>query len=152
MGELIVLSERMADRSRPATDGRAAFFFELGCPLSYLAAEQVERSLGDVEWIPTARLDGEPGRGVREVVDVLDVAERYATELRLPLVVPERFGADLIGAWRAAAFASEQGAGALFAVAASRLAFCGGYDLDETRVLAEAAAAAGLVPSEVLAA
>ena len=54
MGQLIVLAERLADRSRPAPGHSAAFFFDLSCPFSYLAAERVERLLGDVEWIPAA--------------------------------------------------------------------------------------------------
>ena len=45
---------------------------------------------------------------------------------------------------RAAAYASEQGRGAAFALAAGRLAFCGGFDLDDPEILAEAAAAAGI--------
>jgi len=45
---------------------------------------------------------------------------------------------------RAAAFAADQGRGGAFALAAGRLAFCGGFELDDPEVLAEAAAAAGL--------
>ena len=45
---------------------------------------------------------------------------------------------------RAAAFAAEQGRGAAFVLAAGRLAFCGGFDLDDPEILAEAAAAAGI--------
>ena len=45
---------------------------------------------------------------------------------------------------RAAHYASEQGRGAAFVLAAGRLAFCGGFDLDDPELLAEAAAAAGI--------
>ena len=45
---------------------------------------------------------------------------------------------------RVAAHAAETGRGAAFALAAGRLAFCGGFDLDDPEILAEAAAAAGL--------
>ena len=48
--------------------------------------------------------------------------------------------------------AAEGGHAAPFVLAASRLAFCGGFDLDDPEVLAEAAAAAGLGLPEVLAA
>ena len=51
VGDIIFLSERMADRSRPSPDA-ARFFFALDCPLSYLTAERVERALGEVEWVP----------------------------------------------------------------------------------------------------
>jgi 2-hydroxychromene-2-carboxylate isomerase len=47
-------------------------------------------------------------------------------------------------AMRAAAFAAEQGRGGAFVLAAGRLAFCGGFDLDDPEILAEAAAAAGI--------
>src|SRR5512142_2425360 len=81
MGQLIVLAERLADRSRPAPGQTAAFFFDLGCPFSYLAAERVERVLGDVEWIPTAStLLG--GQGWAQSPAVRREAERRAVELR----------------------------------------------------------------------
>ena len=48
--------------------------------------------------------------------------------------------------------AAAHGRGAAFALAAGRLAFCGGFDLDDPDVLAEAAAAAGLDLGEALAA
>ena len=64
MGQLIVLAERLADRSRPGPGHPSAFFFDLNCPFSYLAAERVERILGDVEWIPATStlLGGHNGR------------------------------------------------------------------------------------------
>ena len=60
MGELIDLTQRLADRSRSSHPVQPVFFFDLACPLSYLGSERVERLLGDVEWIPTAPLR-EPG-------------------------------------------------------------------------------------------
>jgi 2-hydroxychromene-2-carboxylate isomerase len=151
MGELIVLAERLADRSRPMRSEQPAFFFDLACPFSYLAAERVERVLGDVEWIPTASklLDGQEwaqSPGVRRE------AERRASELRLPLVWPDGFPATACTSLRAAAYAAEIGAGARFALAASRLAFCGGFDLEDPEILAEAAAAAGIPLEGALAA
>jgi 2-hydroxychromene-2-carboxylate isomerase len=53
---------------------------------------------------------------------------------------------------RAAAHAVERGAGGRFALAASRLAFCGGYDLEDPEILEAAAAAAGIAPEPCLAA
>ena len=64
--------------------------------------------------------------------------------MRLPLVWPEPFSDGGARARRAASFACELGAGAAFALAAGRLAYCGGYDLDDPEMLAEAAAAAGV--------
>ena len=71
-------------------------------------------------------------------------AERRALELRLPLIWPERFPEEVPAAMRAAHYAAEQGRGAAFVLAAGRLAFCGGFDLDDPELLAEAAAAAGI--------
>jgi 2-hydroxychromene-2-carboxylate isomerase len=147
MGELIYLGDRVGGRSRPERTPRPAFFFDISCPFSYLAAERVERMLGDAAWIPvsSAALNH---REPRLPTAARDEAERRAAELRLPLVWPDRCPTDLTAALRASAFASRLGDGARFTLAASRLAFCGGYDLDDPEVLAEAAAAAGIRPED----
>jgi 2-hydroxychromene-2-carboxylate isomerase len=75
-----------------------------------------------------------------------------AAELRLPLVWPDRWPGAVPAAMRVAALASERGHAAPFVLAAGRLAFCGGYDLEDPEILAEAAAAAGLPLDECLAA
>ncbi len=147
-----MLAERLADRSRPARRSEVAFFFDLVCPFSYLAAERIERVLGNVDWIPTAGMilhgQGHPAHSVA----AREAAERIAADLRLPLVWPERLRAEAPSALRAAMYASERGAGAQFALAASRLAFCGGFDLEDPEILAEAAAAAGVPLDDCLAA
>jgi 2-hydroxychromene-2-carboxylate isomerase len=151
MGELIVLSDRFADRSRPERGTRSAFFFDVCCPFSYLASERVERLLGEVEWIPASL----PALGVEAwgmTEEAMGAAERRATELRLPLVWPERFPLYVPAAQRAAAYAAQVGEGARFALAAARLAFCGGFDLEDPEILAEAAAAAGIQPWDCFAA
>jgi 2-hydroxychromene-2-carboxylate isomerase len=79
-------------------------------------------------------------------------AEERAAALRLPLVWPERFPDQVSAAMRVAAHADEVGRGAGFVLAATRLAFCGGFDLDDPEILAEAAAAAGVVLDDALAA
>jgi len=53
---------------------------------------------------------------------------------------------------RAACHAAQAGFAARFGLAALRLAFCGGFDLQEDRILAEAAAAAGIGVGDTLAA
>ena len=77
-------------------------------------------------------------------------AEERAAALRLPLVWPERFPEPVPAAMRVAAYAAECGRGAAFVLAATRLAFCGGFDLDDPEILAEAAAAAGVVLDDTL--
>jgi 2-hydroxychromene-2-carboxylate isomerase len=152
MGDLIVLTERLTDRLRLGRDGRAAFFFDPTCPFSYLAAERIERVLGEVEWVPTAALALGWGAGGEAVAAVRAEAERRAAALRLPLVWPERFPVAPAAALRAAAYASEIGAGARFALAASRLAFCGGFNLEDPEMIVAAAAAAGVPRDACLAA
>jgi 2-hydroxychromene-2-carboxylate isomerase len=71
-------------------------------------------------------------------------AERRAHELRLPLSWPPDHPRTARRAMRAALYASEEGRGGAFALAAARLAFCGGFDLNDPEVLAEAAAASGI--------
>jgi 2-hydroxychromene-2-carboxylate isomerase len=144
MGELIELAQYRADRARPVQDGPVTVFFDLGSPFSYLAVERVERVLGDVEWVPTAPLGPLTDAERAE-------AERQARALRLPLVWPEGT-LNFPLALRAAAYAAEIGRGAQFALAATRLAFCGGFDLDDPEILGEAASAAGITPHECLAA
>jgi 2-hydroxychromene-2-carboxylate isomerase len=136
MGDVIHMTDWLADRARPRAHTHAAFFFDLGCPFSYLAAERVERLLEDVAWVPVV--------GLKTPTDLASrvAAERRATELRLPLVWPDRFPPRSRAASRAAVRAGQLGAGAQFSLAAARLAFCGGFDLEDPEVLAEAAAAA----------
>jgi 2-hydroxychromene-2-carboxylate isomerase len=161
MGDVISLSERRAalrargkhrasDRAArrgATTPARVELFFDLSCPFSYLVAERAERVFDDILWTPastTALRCGSLASDEQRLERTRRAAERRAYELRLPLVWPERFPADVPAAMRAASYASEQGRGAAFALAASRLAFCGGFDLDDPEILAEAAAAAGI--------
>lgn len=157
MGELVFLSQVMEDRSRPAR-GPAAFFFALDCPFCYLAAERVERALGEIDWVPVLTVPSDGGlsttgsgrvRGAREA---LLLAEQEARALKLPLVEPHDYPFDPRPISRAAAHAAELGVGAKFALAAMRLAFCGAYDLSDPEVIGEAAEATGLRSGEVVAA
>ena len=143
MGEVIELKDQLADRSRPRGNSRVAFFYDLACPFSYLVAERVERVLGEVDWFPAPAV-GLDGAVWTRLDATRAVAEREARAVRLPLVWPENFPADSRHALRAAAYAAENGRGASFALAATRLAFCGGFDLDEPEILRVAAGAAGL--------
>ena len=157
MGELINLAERRKQRRRsrvrPLAAVRAEFLYDLACPFTYLAAERVERAFDDVVWTPasaTALRRGSPATDEAALAGVQAAAEKRAVTLRLPLVWPETWPADVPAAMRVASYAAEHGRGAAFALAAGRLAFCGGFDLDETEILAEAAAAAGLGLEETL--
>ena len=135
MGELIIMSEHRRAKAASRRAG-VVFAFDLASPHTYLAAERVDRLFASAQWCPV-------------ITDLPPVPAAYAdTELRaaalrLPLVWPEKQFAA-VAARRIAAYASSIGQGAAFVLAASRLAFCGGFDLDDPEILAEAAAAAYL--------
>jgi 2-hydroxychromene-2-carboxylate isomerase len=152
MGEVIQLAERRARRASSGVRGRGQllrteFLFDLACPYTYLAAERVERAFESVVWTPVsaaavtrhaAASDSVAERRTRTAV------ETRAAQLRMPLIWPERFPAEVPAAMRVAVYASECGRGAAFTLAAGRLAYCGGFDLEDPEIIAEAAAAAGL--------
>jgi 2-hydroxychromene-2-carboxylate isomerase len=151
MGQLIDLSAHRTRHARHAPCGRierprVEFHFELSCPFTYLAAERVDRAFGSVDWTPVSRATATPGtrHGELALRRLRDAAEARAEALRMPLVWPESFRADVPATMRVAAYAAACGRGAAFALAAGRLAFCGGFDLEDPEIIAEAAAAAGL--------
>ena len=150
MGQVIDLAQRRAAsqrKTRTREPLRAQLFFDLACPFTYLASERVVKAFNHVTWTATSAetlqrrsLADDPDR-----VDLVrEAAERRAQRLRLPLVWPEHFPREVPAAMRAAAYAAEEGRGGEFVLAAGRLAFAGGFDLDDPEILAEAAAAAGI--------
>lgn len=125
---------------RPSARRPMTYFFDPVAPESYLAAERVDRIGSDVTWVPVCSL-GVPSR-VGEDARRRSVSARAAA-LRLPLVWPDPSPGSA-RATRVATLAAERGSLPAFALAAGRLVYCGGYDLDDPEILAEAAAAAGL--------
>ncbi len=140
-------------RSRVASaapsPGRATLFFDLGSPYTYLVAERADRLFARLEWVP-ACADMLQGEQLTE--EGMRAASARAAQLGLPFVWPEETGYSGHGAMRVASLAAERGRGGAFVLAASRLAFCGGFDIDDPELLAEAAAAAGIGLRETLAA
>jgi 2-hydroxychromene-2-carboxylate isomerase len=155
VGTVTSLEEhRQARRNRlPATVGqgpvRATLFFDLGSPYTYLAAERAERLFTQLEWLPASADVLHDGELTDEA---MRAAYDRATLLGLPFVWPEDRPQSVRGAMRVASLAAEHGRGAPFVLAATRLAFCGGFDIDDPEILAEAAAAAGIGLHEALAA
>jgi len=159
MGDVISLDERRSARlaipERRPSRMKVTFFFDLASPFTYLAAERVDRLFPGLTWSPalTEALHAGDPLSVREDREAAQAAaEQRAQMLHMPLVWPDEQPADARVAMRVAALAAADGRAAPFVLAASRLAFCGGFDLDDPEVLAEAAAAAGLGLPEVLAA
>ncbi len=144
------------------TPERPVFYFDLGSPYAYLAAERVsglfsEAGLEQPEWRPILlgglfRRFGRdswangPGRdeGIAEV-------ERRASAYGLPPIRwPDPWPGNMLLAMRAATFAKQTGRTVSFALAAFRQAFAAGLDLSEADGVVIAAAACELHPKAVL--
>jgi 2-hydroxychromene-2-carboxylate isomerase len=154
MGEVIPLGvgrQRRQHGRKPArARAKATLYFDLVSPATYLAAERVNQLFPQLEWRPALRdalHGGDPtaDAAARERDEIAATAR--ASVLRLPLVWPEGTSSAR-AAMRVASLACERGRGAAFVLASSRLAFCGGFELDDPEVLAEAAAAANLPLSD----
>lgn len=167
MGDVIVLAQYRESRSAAARETRArgggrgggrppvTFSFDLASPFTYLAAERVDRQFDRVLWRPALSEALHAGAPVAEGDDLATMmarADSRAQSLRMPLVWPDPYPTSARAAMRVASLAADRGKGGAFVLAATRLAFCGGFDLEDPEVLAEAAAAACLGLDECLAA
>jgi 2-hydroxychromene-2-carboxylate isomerase len=134
------------------------FYYDLGSPYAYLAAERIHdvlpvtpvwqpillggiwRQTGGRSWATTDARD----EGMAEV-------ERRAAEYGLmPLRWPDPWPANSLYAMRAATFAQQIGRAVAFSLAAFRQAFAGGKDLSDVDNVVIAAAACELHPNAVL--
>ena len=152
VGTVISLEHHRLTRARRVVGARQllpqpTLFFDLRSPYTYLVAERADRLFEGLEWRPACAdvLHG----GELDAEGPSAAAER-ARLLGLPLVWPEDHPYRVHGAMRVASLAAERGCGAAFVLAASRLAFCGGFDIDDPEILAEAAAAAGIALDDAL--
>jgi 2-hydroxychromene-2-carboxylate isomerase len=115
---------------------RPLFFYDLGSPWCWLAAEEVG---GAPEWVPVALgATGDIDRGALEEAAAM------------PVVWPEPFPFDSRLAMLAATFAKETGRAVAFSLAAFRQAFLAGRDLSVVDNVLIAAAACELHPRAVL--
>jgi 2-hydroxychromene-2-carboxylate isomerase len=152
VGTVTSLEHHRRTRSRRVVGARQlipqpTLFFDLRSPYTYLVAERADRLFAGLEWRPASAdilHDGELD------AESLRAADARARLLGLPLVWPEDRPYRVPGAMRVASLAAERGCGAAFVLAASRLAFCGGFDIDDPEILAEAAAAAGIALDDAL--
>ncbi len=138
------------------------FYFDLGSPFAYLAAERLHTVFGErVEWRPvslgalfklTGRSSwslGDPGRRRAGMAEVERRVELYGLA---PLRWPSPWPGNYLMAMRAATFADREGRGRQFAMQAFRNAFREGSDLSLPAEVRQAAMQAGLDPDEVEAA
>jgi 2-hydroxychromene-2-carboxylate isomerase len=137
---------------------RATFYFDLGSPYAYLAAERIsglftEAGLEQPEWQPIllGGLFGRFDRGSWSRTPARDEGiaevERRAAEYGLPpLLWPEPWPGNTLIAMRVATFAKQTGRTVSFALAAFRQAFAAGRDLTDPDNVMIAAAACELHP------
>ena len=143
---------------------RPTFYFDLGSPYAYLAAERVnalftEVAGGPPEWEPVllgglfkrfGRDSWANGPGREEG---LCECERRASAYGLPPIRwPEPFPGNTLYAMRVATFAKEIGRTVSFSLAAFRQAFAAGRDLSEPDNVLIAAASSELHPRALTAA
>ena len=143
---------------------RPTFYYDLGSPYAYLAAERVNglfaEAIGEApEWQPVLlgglfeRFDRDswantPAREVR----VAECERRASAHALPPIRWPRPFPGDTLFAMRVATFAKEVGRTVSYSLAAFRQAFVAGRDLSDPDNVLLAAAAAELHPRAVLAA
>lgn len=141
---------------------RTVFYFDLGSPYAYLAAERVSGLFADAglpqpEWQPILlgglfkRFGRDSwGNGPERAAGMAEV-ERRGAEYGLPQIAwPEPWPGNMLTAMRAATFAKQTGRTVSFALAAFRQAFAAGRDLSETDNVLIAAAACELHPRALL--
>ena len=147
-----------------AESERAVFYYDLGSPYAYLAAERISGLFAEAgavapEWQPILlgglfkRFDRSswglgPGRE-----DGMAECERRAAEYGVPAIRwPDPWPPNSLLSMRAATFAKEIGRTVSFTLAAFRQAFAAGRDLSEPEGVLLAGAAAEIHPRALLAA
>ena len=140
---------------------RPTFYFDLGSPYAYLAAERVNalfaESAGEPpEWQPILlgglfkRFDRGSWAETEQRAEGMAEVERRAAEYGLQeLRWPDPWPGNTLYAMRAATFAKESGRTVAFALAAFRQAFAAGRDLTDPDNVLLAAAACELHPRAV---
>jgi len=138
---------------------RVSFYFDVGSPYAYLAAERLTSVLDQpVDWQPvslgalfklTGRSSWALGDHRRRQAGMAEV-QRRAREYGLPAIAwPDPWPGNYLMAMRAATFACARGRGREFALRAFRDAFQRGRDLSVPAHVLDAAEQVGLDPSGV---
>jgi 2-hydroxychromene-2-carboxylate isomerase len=145
-----------------AGTARAVFFYDLGSPYAYLAAERIgalfaEAGAEQPEWQPIllGGLFKRFGRGSWALTDereagLAEVERRAGCYGLPPLRWPDPFPGNTLFAMRVATFAKQGGRAVAFSLAAFRQAFAAGRDLSIEDNVLIAAVAAELHPRAVL--
>ena len=132
-------------RSEP---GQPVFFYDLGHPDCYLAAERINTALGVVpEWEPVVA--AELGISYAET-ERAELARQIESLGLQPLRWPAGWPPDTHTAMLAATYAKRAGRAVAFSLAAFRQAFAAGRDLGDLDTVLIAAAACEMHPAAVL--
>lgn len=150
-----------ADAGGEQPEPSSAFYFDLGSPYAYLAAERVsglftDAGLPQPEWRPILlgglfkRFDRNSWMNGSGREDGMREVERRAAAYGLqPIRWPEPCPANTLHAMRVAIYAKSIGRCVSFALAAFRQAFAAGRDLTDPDNVAIAAAACELHPNAI---
>ena len=141
---------------------RPTFYYDLGSPYAYLAAERIsglfsEAELEQPEWQPIllGGLFRHFGRdswanGPGRAEGIAEVERRAAAYGLAPLAWPKPWPGNTLTAMRAATFAKQTGRTVSFSLAAFRQAFAAGRDLSDPDNVLIAGAACELHPRALL--
>ena len=161
MSDPLEIHRSASERGPAPPEPRTTFYYDLGSPYSYLAAERISRLFTDAEleqpeWQPVllGGLFGRFHRGSWSLTDGREAGmrevERRASEYGLqPVRWPDPWPANTLHAMRVATYAKSIGRTVSFALAAFRQAFAGGRDLTDPDNVAIAAAACELHPNAI---
>ena len=137
----------------------ATFYFDLGSPFAYLAAERLDEVLpGQVQWQPVSlggmfKLNGRSswalGDPERRQAGMVEVEHRAGLYGLPPIRWPDPWPGNYLMAMRAATFAYQARCGHEFTMLAFRHAFQQGIDLSLPANVLAAAESAGLDPAMV---
>ena len=145
--------------SREQSSRRCVFYFDLGSPYAYLAAERVsglftDAGLEQPEWQPILlgglfrHFDRDSwANGPGRAEGIAEVERRAAAQGLPPVVWPDPWPSDGLFAMRVATFAKQTGRTVSFALAGFRQAFAAGRDLGDPENVLVAAAACELHPT-----
>ena len=135
-----------------STAEQPAFYFDVGSPEAYLAAERVVDVLGTVPEFVPVRIGGAGGFRCAEEETIYrsDIERRAAAYGLLPLRWPAEVPADTEWAMLVATYAKQVGRVVAYSMAAFRQAFAAGRDLGDRDSVLLAAAAAEMHPAAVI--
>jgi 2-hydroxychromene-2-carboxylate isomerase len=154
----------MTDGHRGETDRtrQVSFYFDLGSPFAYLAAERIGDVLAEpVAWQPvslgalfkaTGRSSWALGSPAHRQAGMAEVERRAKLYGLPPIRWPDPWPSNYLFAMRVATHAFRQGRGQEFALRAFRRSFQDGIDLAVPKHVLQVAADAGLDPREAEAA